>query len=134
MSDSGFRHDPWTDRTGSARMPAAVRAAQLIAIGIAVVGVVCAATAWWLLGAHLALIVSIAFVPSWLLGLLALGFGAVGDKIRIGAILLAGLNMLWTVPSIAEGRPPGWLGPIASVVVIVLLFRRSARVWFEPGW
>ncbi len=115
-------------------MPRPVRAAQLMALGMAMLGIVCTASAGWLLGAHLALVIAIAFVPSWLLGLLALAFGAVGNTIRIAAILLAGLNMLWTVPAITAGHPPGWLGPIVSVILIVLLFRRSARQWFEPGW
>ncbi|MBF6172971.1 hypothetical protein [Nocardia blacklockiae] len=115
------------------RMPASVRAAQLVALGMALVGLVCTAAAGWLFGGRSALITSLSFVPTWLLGLTALAFGAVGGGLRIGAILLAGLNMLWTVPSISGGHPPGWLGPASSVVIIVLLFRRAARDWFEPA-
>ncbi|WP_280361111.1 hypothetical protein [Nocardia wallacei] len=118
------------------RMPASVRVAQVVAVGMAAIGLVCTGAAGWLLGGRSALITSLSFVPTWLLGLTALAFGAaVGGGIRIGAIFLAGLNMLWTVPSISGGHPPGWLGPLSSVVVIVLLFRRAARDWFEPdGW
>ncbi|MCM6774785.1 hypothetical protein NDR87_25425 [Nocardia sp. CDC159] len=125
MSDSAFQ---------TQRMPAPVRAAQLLALAMAALGIACTASAGWLLGSRLALITALGFVPSWLLGLLALAFGAVGESIRVGAVLLSGLNMLWTVPAITAGHPPGWLGPAASVIVIVLLFRPSARRWFEPGW
>ena len=71
-------------------------------------------------------------MASWLLGLVALTFGAEGDGIRVAAVLLAVLNALWTVPSIILGHPPGWLGPVVSILVIGLLLRRSARNWFEP--
>ncbi|WP_156959509.1 hypothetical protein [Nocardia sp. BMG51109] len=114
-------------------MPGSVRTAQVVALGMALIGLVCTGAAGWLSGGRAALITSLSFIPTWLLGLTALGFGAVGAGIRVGAILLAGLAMLWTVPSIAIGRPPGWLGPVGSVIVIVLLFRRAARDWFEPG-
>ncbi|MBB5914315.1 hypothetical protein BJY24_003182 [Nocardia transvalensis] len=130
MSEAG--PDP---ASAACKMPASVRAAQVVALSMALVGLVCTGAAGWLFGGRSALITSLSFVPSWLLGLTALGFGAVGAGIRIGSILLAGLNMLWTIPSIAAGHPPGWLGPASSVIVIVLLFRRAARDWFESdGW
>ncbi|GAB2731126.1 hypothetical protein [Nocardia thraciensis] len=130
MSEAG--RDPAD--AGEYRMPGAVRAAQLVALGMAAVGLICTASAAWLFGGRSAMITSLSFVPTWLLGLTALGFGAVGGGIRVGAILLAVLNMLWTVPSITAGHPPGWLGPASSIVVIALLFRRAARDWFDPGW
>ncbi|MFF0457347.1 hypothetical protein [Nocardia africana] len=114
------------------RMPFTVRAAQVLALGLAVVGVGCTLTAGWLSGSHVALITGLSFVASWILGAVALAFGAVGASIRIAAVLLAVLNALWTVPSIVVGRPPGWLGPVVSVLVAGLLLRRSARDWFEP--
>ncbi|PPJ22729.1 hypothetical protein C5E41_26095 [Nocardia nova] len=112
-------------------MPFTVRAAQVLALGLAVVGVGCTVTAGWLSGSHIALITGLSFVASWILGAVALAFGAVGASIRISAVLLAVLNALWTVPSIVVGRPPGWLGPVVSVLVAGLLLRRSARDWFE---
>ncbi|NKY46618.1 hypothetical protein [Nocardia cerradoensis] len=115
-----------------ARMPFPVRAAQVLALGLAAVGIGCTVTAGWLSGSHVALITGLSFIVSWLLGAIALAFGAVGASIRIGAVLLAILNALWTVPSIVVGRPPGWLGPVVSVLVAGLLLRRSARDWFEP--
>lgn len=114
------------------RMPFTVRAAQVLALGLAVVGVGCTVTAGWVSGWHVALITGLSFVASWILGAVALAFGAVGASIRISAVLLAVLNALWTVPSIVVGRPPGWLGPVVSVLVAGLLLRRSARDWFEP--
>ncbi|MQY18157.1 hypothetical protein [Nocardia macrotermitis] len=111
-------------------MPGTVRVARVVAWGMAVIGLVCVASAGWLFGARSAGITAVYFVPSWLLGLLAFAFGAVGDGIRICAVLLAVLNMLWTVPSIPAGHPPGWLGPLSAIVLVVLLFRRSARAWF----
>lgn len=116
----------------SYRMPRTVRAAQLFAVGLALVGLVCTASSGWLLGTGSAIWTAVPFVPAWLLGLVALTFGSVGQSIRIGAILLAAMNMLWTVPSITDGHPPGPLGPIVSLIVIVLLFRPEARDWFEP--
>ncbi|UGT39333.1 hypothetical protein LTV02_25060 [Nocardia yamanashiensis] len=113
-------------------MPRTVRAAQLVAVGLALVGVVCTASSGWLLGTEAAIWTAVPFVPAWLLGLVALTFNSVGQSIRIGAILLAAMNMLWTVPSITDGHPPGPLGPIVSLIVIVLLFRAEARDWFEP--
>lgn len=116
-------------------MPRVVRAAQILAVGLAVVGLVCAASSGWLLGSSAAIRTAIPFIPAWLLGLVALTFNSEGQSVRIGAILLAALNMLWTVPSITEGHPPGPLGSIVSLAVIVLLFRGEARDWFEPpGW
>ncbi|MRH87212.1 hypothetical protein GFY24_07005 [Nocardia sp. SYP-A9097] len=115
------------------RMPRAVRAAQVIAVLLALIGLVCTASSGWLLGSRSAIQTAVPFVPAWLLGLVALTFHSVGQSVRIGAILLAVLNMLWTVPSITDGHPPGPLGPIASLVVIVLLFRRESRDWFEPS-
>ncbi|WP_227979466.1 hypothetical protein [Nocardia spumae] len=128
-ADSGG--SPAADHQGY-RMPFAVRAAQVLAVGLAVVGAGCAATSWWLSGPHAAMITGASFVASWLLGVVALAFGAEGGGIRITAVLLAVLNALWTVPSILVGRPPGWVGPVVSVLVIGLLLRRSAREWFEP--
>ncbi|MFF2557890.1 hypothetical protein ACFVUS_43325 [Nocardia sp. NPDC058058] len=117
------------------RMPRAVRAAQFIAVLMALVGILCTASSGWLLGSSSAIQTAIPFIPAWLLGLVALTFQSEGQSVRIGAILLAVLNMLWTVPSITDGHPPGPLGPITSLVLIVLLFRREARDWFEPsGW
>ncbi|WP_019932482.1 hypothetical protein [Nocardia sp. BMG111209] len=131
MSDNGFRPDSIAGGIDTGRMPAAVRSAQLLALGLALMGIVCTAAAGWLFGTRSALVTSLAFVPSWLLGLLALAFGAVGSGIRIGAIGLAALNMAWTVPSITMGHPPGWLGPAGSIGLIVLMFRPAARDWFE---
>jgi len=111
-------------------MPAAVRVAQVVALAMAAVGLICVASAGWLFGARSAALTALFFVPSWLLGLVALGFGAVGSSIRITAVLLAALDMLWTVPSIPIGHPPGWLGPVSAIVIVLLLFRRSARDWF----
>ncbi|WP_157121057.1 hypothetical protein [Nocardia miyunensis] len=126
MSDKGVEAGEFA----AERMPGTVRVARALAWGMAIVGLVCVASAGWLFGARSAGITAVFFVPSWLLGLLALAFGAVGDGIRVTAVLLAALNMLWTVPSIPTGRPPGWLGPVSAIVLIVLLFRRSARAWF----
>ncbi|WP_216897019.1 hypothetical protein [Nocardia alni] len=116
---------------GRCRMPRSVRAAQVMALAMALIGLVCTASAGWLFGPHSAGFTALYFVPSWLLGLLALAFGEIGGSIRITAILLSGLDMLWTVPSIATGHPPGWLGPTTAVVLVVLLFRRSACDWFD---
>ncbi|MCC3317600.1 hypothetical protein [Nocardia africana] len=123
---------PPADDVSVYRMPFPVRAAQVLALGLAAVGVGCTVTAGWLSGSHVALITGLSFVASWVLGAVALAFGAVGASIRIAAVLLAVLNALWTVPSIVVGRPPGWLGPVVSVLVAGLLLRRSARDWFEP--
>ncbi|MBF5002234.1 hypothetical protein IRT45_34520 [Nocardia sp. BSTN01] len=120
------------DDVAICRMPFTVRAAQVLALGLALVGIGCTVTAGWLSGSHVALITGLSFIASWALGAVALAFGAVGASIRIGAVLLAILNALWTVPSIVVGRPPGWLGPVVSVLVAGLLLRRSARDWFEP--
>lgn len=114
-------------------MPVSVRAAQLLLLGLAGMGLVCAAAADWLLGIRSGLTIAGQFVPSWLLGLLACGFTGVGGGIRRGAIGLSLVNVLWTIPSIVYGHPPGWLGPAASIVVIVLLSRPSARAWFVPA-
>ncbi|MFE3192246.1 hypothetical protein ACFXHA_24770 [Nocardia sp. NPDC059240] len=115
------------------RMPRVVRAAQLLALGMAGLGVICVASQGWLLGARSAIPTAVPFIPAFLLGLVALTFNSEGQMVRIGAILVAAMNMLWTVPSITEGRPPGPLGPLVSLAVIVLLFRREARDWFEPS-
>ncbi|MFJ4653087.1 hypothetical protein ACIP5Y_17630 [Nocardia sp. NPDC088792] len=116
------------------RMPRVVRAAQLVAVLLALMGILCTASSGWLLGAKPALLTAVPFVPAWLLGLVALTFNSEGQAVRIGAILIAVLNMVWTVPAITDGRPPGPLAPIASLVIIVLLFRREARDWFEPSY
>lgn len=116
------------------RMPRSVRAAQVIVLGFAAVGIVCTASSGWLLGTHAALMTALPFAPGFLLGLVALTFNSEGQAVRISSILLAALNMLWTVPSITDGRPPGPLGIIASLAVIMLLLRRDARDWFEPSW
>lgn len=127
--------DPGLEMADAYRMPRVVRAAQVIAVLLAVIGVVCTATSGWLLGTPAAIDTAVPFIPAWLLGLVALTFNSIGQSVRIGGILLAALNMLWTVPSITEGRPPGPLGPLVSLAVIVLLFRREARDWFEAaGW
>ncbi|WP_157117357.1 hypothetical protein [Nocardia vaccinii] len=126
MSDKGVEVGEYE----AARMPVTVRVARVVACGMAVIGLVCVASAGWLFGARSAGITALFFVPSWLLGSLALAFGAVGGGIRVTAVLLAVLNMLWTVPSIPAGRPPGWLGPASAILLVVLLFRPSARAWF----
>lgn len=128
MADNGIRAQ--RGPAAAPRMPIAVRAAQVVALAMAVIGLACVASAGWLFGARLAVLTAVFFVPSWLLGLVALAFGAVGSSIRVTAVLLAALDMLWTVPAIATGHPPGWLGPISAIVIVLLLFRRSARDWF----
>ncbi|WP_157574335.1 hypothetical protein [Nocardia jejuensis] len=135
MSDVGIPPDQGSGVDDSYRMPRAVRAAQIVAVLMAVIGALCVASSGWLLGGRSALMTAVPFLPGFLLGLVALTFRSVGQSVRIGAILVAALNMLWTVPSITDGHPPGPLGPLSSLVVIVLLFRREARDWFEPaGW
>lgn len=114
-------------------MPRVVRAAQVLAVGMGVLGVMCVAASGWLLGSKAAIATGVPFVPALLLGLLGSTFNSEGQAIRVGAILVAVLNMFWTVPSILDGRPPGPLGPLVSLVVIVLLFRREARDWFEAS-
>ncbi|BAW03751.1 conserved hypothetical protein [Nocardia seriolae] len=109
-----------------------MRAAQVLALGLAGLGIACVASSGWLLGARAAIPTVVPFVPAFVLGLIALTFNSEGQGVRIGAILVAVMNMLWTVPSITEGRPPGPLGPLVSLAVIVLLFRKEARDWFEP--
>ncbi|MGW2659852.1 hypothetical protein ACWCW7_02740 [Nocardia tengchongensis] len=113
-------------------MPRLVRAAQVLALGMGGLGLASVASSGWLLGTRAAIATAVPFVPALLLALIALTFNSEGQSIRIGAILVAVLNMLWTVPSIIDGRPPGPLGPLVSLAVIVLLFRREARDWFEP--
>ncbi|WP_147471640.1 hypothetical protein [Nocardia stercoris] len=113
-------------------MPMSVRAAQLIAVAMAIIGVFCTAAAGWLFGSHSALLTAGGFVPAWLLGCLALVFGGIGEMVRMAGVWLAMIQLVWTVPSIMAGRPPGWLGPVGALALIVLLTRRSARVWFEP--
>ncbi|WP_067568617.1 hypothetical protein [Nocardia acidivorans] len=135
MSDLRVPPDPGSGVDDTYRMPQAVRAAQVIAVLLALIGLLCTLSSGWLLGSRSAIQTAVPFVPGWLLGLVALTFQSEGQSVRIGAILLAVLNMLWTVPSITDGHPPGPLGPVASLVMIVLLFRREARDWFEPsGW
>lgn len=124
--------EPDAEQSAAERMPIGVRAAQVLAVGLAVIGVGCVLGAWWLFGGHAALVTAPSFVASWLLGAVALAFGAEGGGIRSTAIVLAALNVLWTIPSIVVGRPPGWLGPVLSVLIAGLLLRRSARDWFEP--
>ncbi|MEC3951445.1 hypothetical protein VMT65_00220 [Nocardia sp. CDC153] len=114
------------------RMPRAVRAAQVLALGLAGLGVMCVASSGWLLGTRAAIQTGIPFVAAFLLGLVALTFNSEGQSVRIAAILVAAMNMVWTVPSITEWQPPGPLGPLVSLAVIVLLFRKEARDWFEP--
>lgn len=113
-------------------MPRVVRAAQILALGMAGLGIVCVASQGWLFGASAAIPTAVPFIPAFLLGLVALTFNSEGQGVRIGAILVAAMNMFWTVPSITEGRPPGPLGPLVSLAMIVLLFRKEARDWFEP--
>ncbi|MEV6774281.1 hypothetical protein AB0N05_37165 [Nocardia sp. NPDC051030] len=132
MSDVGIPPDQGSGVDDTYRMPRAVRAAQLIAVLMTLVGALCTASSGWLLGGRAAIMTAVPLLPSFMLGLVALTFQSVGQSVRIGAILLAALNMLWTVPSITDGHPPGPLGPISSLAVIVLLFRREARDWFEP--
>lgn len=133
MTDQESVPESLAEPVATYRMPVAVRLAQVLALGLAAIGLGCTGAAGWLSGSHAALITGLSFVASWLLGLVALAFGAEGGSIRIAAVLLAVLNAVWTVPSILIGRPPGWLGPVVSVLVTGLLLRRSARDWFEPG-
>ncbi|APA94314.1 hypothetical protein KP696_17105 [Nocardia seriolae] len=132
MSDLDTQPDPGSGVGDRFRMPRVVRAAQVLALGLAGLGIACVASSGWLLGARAAIPTVVPFVPAFVLGLIALTFNSEGQGVRIGAILVAVMNMLWTVPSITEGRPPGPLGPLVSLAVIVLLFRKEARDWFEP--
>ncbi|MTE16621.1 hypothetical protein [Nocardia aurantiaca] len=132
MSDLGTQLDRGAGVDDSYRMPRAVRAARILALGMAGLGVISVAASGWLLGTKAAIGTAAPFIPAFLLGLIALAFNSEGQSVRIVAILVAVMNMLWTVPSIIEGRPPGPLGPLVSLAVIVLLFRRDARDWFEP--
>lgn len=113
-----------------ARMPKAVRTAQVIAVVFAVLGLLVVVT---LLAEHKlgsAVRDAIGYLPTMVVGGLALRFGRGGERIRLCAIVVCVPQVVCGLLVKVLGLPPGPLASIAGVIVIVLLTRRSATEWF----
>jgi hypothetical protein len=112
-------------------MPSTVRAAQVVvfvAAGLAllltvVVGAASGAeAAGEVLGTNL--MICALFV-------LACQYAGAGHGVRVASVVLAGLQILFTLGAAANGTAGGLLPGAGAIAVIILLGQRSAGEWFK---
>ncbi|MET7768944.1 hypothetical protein [Nocardia sp. NPDC005366] len=120
-------------------MPEPVREAREAALGLAGFGILYPVVLGLTVGGETAVTGALRFAPSLLLGLLALGFGAGGSRVRNGALVLAALQILVGVRMLGAAD----VGVVAvltvcyawgaSAMLIYLLRQPRAREWFADG-
>ncbi|MEU0541191.1 hypothetical protein ABZ319_15095 [Nocardia sp. NPDC005978] len=116
------------------RMPASVRAARIITLVFAGLGVLLVVTLLATGKTSMAMRDGLGYLPTILLGALALRFVRGAERIRLYAISVATVQALLGLAVFAKViLPPGPLATIAGVVVVVLLTRASAKQWFADS-
>lgn len=113
------------------RMPGSVRAAQVMSFLLGGLGVLLIIVAGMTAGAERAGAITAGFMLPIVLSCFAFGFARGGNGIRITAIVLASLEMVFALGSSISGMPPGMLGFGISMATVITLSQRSARAWFK---
>lgn len=129
-SQSGSGHRP--PGYGPTPMPTSVRAARIVAFVVAVLSVAASVLAGVLGDSRLAGAVMGANLLNLVLGMLAFGFSAGRNGLRITCIVLAAMQVLFTFGALTRLAGGGGLLPLAAdIALIVLLAQSSAKTWFK---
>ncbi|MFE6859834.1 hypothetical protein [Nocardia sp. NPDC057668] len=114
-----------------ATMPASVKAARVVSFLFGGLGLVIVVAVSALGDAYAAGVAVGGFAVPILLAGFAFGFGSGGNGIRVTAIVLAVITMLMGLGGAASQSPPGPLGLIVGLAVLILLCQSSASAWFK---
>ncbi|WP_246124517.1 hypothetical protein [Nocardia bhagyanarayanae] len=60
-----------------------------------------------------------------------LGFGRGGNVLRVTVIVLASIQGLCGLGATAAQLPPGLLGTIVGITIVILLSQKSSGAWFK---
>ncbi|WP_460717661.1 hypothetical protein [Nocardia heshunensis] len=115
----------------AARMPSSVRAAQVISLLFGGLSLLATVLLGVFAGADASGTAAGRFIIPMVIGLLALGFGSAGNGLRGTVAMLATLEALVSLGSVATKHPPGFLGLIASIAIVCALTQGSAAEWFK---
>ncbi|MFI9502874.1 hypothetical protein [Nocardia sp. NPDC052566] len=110
------------------RMPGTVRAAQIISFLMAGLGILLGTVAGALGKFELLGALVFGFSPALVLGILAFSFGYAHRGTRISSIVLGSFLALF---GLNPTSPPGLLGLIMGITIVVLLAQGSAGAWFN---
>ncbi|MFD6159937.1 hypothetical protein ACFWF7_43455 [Nocardia sp. NPDC060256] len=112
-------------------MPGSVRAAQVVSIIFGALGILLVVVAMALGRYELAGGLIAGFLFAIIIAGFALAFGSAGNGVRTTVIVLASIEALFGLAGIGAQLPPGLLGLIVGVTVIITLSRASAGAWFK---
>ncbi|WP_030896638.1 hypothetical protein [Streptomyces sp. NRRL F-5053] len=116
---------------GPAPLPTSVRAARVVAFTIAVLAVAVSVLAGQLDGPRTAGAVLGANLLNLVIGCLAFRFASGRSGVRVTCIVLAALQILFTLGAMARTAGSGLLPLAADITLIVLMTQSSAKAWFQ---
>ncbi|MFD7844731.1 hypothetical protein ACFV4K_17560 [Nocardia sp. NPDC059764] len=114
-----------------ATMPGSVRAAQVISSIFGGLGLALTVLAGVIAGAGAAGAMCFGYLFSMILALVAIGFRNGGSGTRTTALVLASIEMVIGLGGMGAKQPPGALGLIASLVIVILLAQSGSAAWFK---
>ncbi|MGX1807634.1 hypothetical protein ACWIGI_18100 [Nocardia sp. NPDC055321] len=124
-------YNPYGPYTPVTVMPSAVKAARVIAFLFGGLGIAVIVAATTLGNAYLAgAAVGGFFAPIVLAGL-AFAYGSGGNGLRVTSIVFAVITAFMGLGGAASQSPPGPLGFIVGVALVILLSGRNASAWFK---
>ncbi|MFG7947089.1 hypothetical protein [Streptomyces cacaoi] len=116
---------------GPAPLPTSVQAARVVAFTIAVLAVAVSVLAGQLDGPRTAGAVLGANLLNLVIGCLAFRFASGRSGVRVTCIILAALQILFTLGAMARTAGSGLLPLAADIALIVLMTQSSAKAWFQ---
>ncbi|MFI6170613.1 hypothetical protein ACIBCN_27780 [Nocardia sp. NPDC051052] len=113
------------------KMPGSVRAAQVVSIIFATLGIVLIVVALGLGRPELAGGLMFGFLFAIIMAGFTLTFGYAENGTRTTVIVLASIEGLVGLGGMGAQQPPGLLGCIVGLTVVITLSRASASAWFK---
>ncbi|MGW4355013.1 hypothetical protein ACWELJ_23305 [Nocardia sp. NPDC004582] len=114
-----------------ATMPGSVRAAQVISFIFGGLGLALTVLAGVIAGAGAAGAMCFGYLFPMILALVAIGFRNGSGGTRTTALVLASIEMVIGLGGVGAKQPPGLLGLIASLVIVILLAQSGSAAWFK---
>lgn len=124
--DAYGQPQPWPTK-----MPSNVLAAQVISFLFGGLGILLTLVVGAAVGAEAAGGVTFGFLFAMIMAAFAFACGRGGNSTRVTLIVLGYIEMVIGLGGMASQNPPGLLGFGASLAVVILLSKNSAKAWFN---
>lgn len=126
-----YGYNPYGQPPVFAGMPGSVRSARIIAFVFGGLGVALIVAGAVFGGAEFAGALFATFLLPLIIAGCAFTFGTAGNRVRITVIVLAALQTLAGVGSMAQGAGGGVLNIAASVAILILMSKAESAAWFK---